>query len=286
MAALASEGLLDKEIARRLGISTNTLRTYWKRIRDKTGEQTRTAIAVAWIEATSKRDASPSEWNPFRRWEIDFSNAHAFSIDAASEIATGDDQEATGLRSVHPDDFPGLMAAIARLFTGKQASSNAQYRIIYAGQVFQSYSVMTAWRDADQRIRKLVGYSLDTLDHPISTEVREPGLWIGGLQSDSFYANPEMCRIFGLDPEKDASTALRFRERVVPGDYAHLRQLADQGYELGAALVTCQMGVCLPGQGTKTYRVQALVVREPNGFPLIIGQYDSCAEGIESVSKL
>src|SRR5688500_6082165 len=41
VALLAAEGLTDKEIADRLGLSPGTLRTYWERTRAKLGAKTR-----------------------------------------------------------------------------------------------------------------------------------------------------------------------------------------------------------------------------------------------------
>lgn len=46
---LSSEGLTDKEIARELGLSLDTVRTYWKRIRQKTGYATRSQVVAAHV---------------------------------------------------------------------------------------------------------------------------------------------------------------------------------------------------------------------------------------------
>ena len=39
---LAANGMTDKEIARRMGVSLATVRTYWERLRVKTATRTRT----------------------------------------------------------------------------------------------------------------------------------------------------------------------------------------------------------------------------------------------------
>lgn len=46
---LAAQGKLDKEIVKELGVSINTLRTYWNRIRSKVGDLSRSAFAAAWV---------------------------------------------------------------------------------------------------------------------------------------------------------------------------------------------------------------------------------------------
>ena len=44
---LASEGYCDKEISARLGVGLTTVRTYWERIRVKTGTRSRTHATCA-----------------------------------------------------------------------------------------------------------------------------------------------------------------------------------------------------------------------------------------------
>lgn len=48
--SLAVSGHIDKEIASRLGVSANTIRTYWSRIRSKVGDLPRTGLAAVYIE--------------------------------------------------------------------------------------------------------------------------------------------------------------------------------------------------------------------------------------------
>ena len=53
---LSAAGLIDKAIAIELGITLTTLRTYWVRIRRKTGDLTRAALAVAFVKSQFKQD--------------------------------------------------------------------------------------------------------------------------------------------------------------------------------------------------------------------------------------
>lgn len=48
---LAARGLIDKEICRELNLSENTLRTYWRRIRNKVGEHTRSRLVAEYVAA-------------------------------------------------------------------------------------------------------------------------------------------------------------------------------------------------------------------------------------------
>ena len=47
---LVAAGLIDKHIASELDISLNTLRTYWSRIRKKSGHMTRVALVLAFVQ--------------------------------------------------------------------------------------------------------------------------------------------------------------------------------------------------------------------------------------------
>jgi DNA-binding CsgD family transcriptional regulator/GAF domain-containing protein len=47
---LAAAGLLDKQISHELGLSLNTLRTYWTRIRQKGGNLPRAALTVSFVQ--------------------------------------------------------------------------------------------------------------------------------------------------------------------------------------------------------------------------------------------
>ena len=60
IAELAAQGLTDKEIQRRLGLSASTISTYWKRIREKLQTVNR-AQAIAKL-AQAKNGHRGKEW--------------------------------------------------------------------------------------------------------------------------------------------------------------------------------------------------------------------------------
>ncbi|MGV3616912.1 MAG: helix-turn-helix domain-containing protein [Fimbriimonas sp.] len=70
--ALASAGYVDKWIAARMGVTGNTLRTYWNRIRTKLGEVPRTALVAAYVEDAMGGGEAATQTIPIdAEWYID-----------------------------------------------------------------------------------------------------------------------------------------------------------------------------------------------------------------------
>lgn len=63
IARLAAQGLTDKEIARKVGVSITTIRTYWMRIRRKVGASNRAQAIVQAIEQGRTNDSQTTETN-------------------------------------------------------------------------------------------------------------------------------------------------------------------------------------------------------------------------------
>ncbi|MFQ3586083.1 MAG: LuxR C-terminal-related transcriptional regulator [Fimbriimonadaceae bacterium] len=61
---LGSEGLTDAQIAERLGVSVTTVRTYWQRIRDKTGGLNRRHAILRYLGVDSANGSAgaPPDW--------------------------------------------------------------------------------------------------------------------------------------------------------------------------------------------------------------------------------
>lgn len=71
--SLASAGYVDKWIAARMGVSANTLRTYWTRIRGKLGEVPRTALVAAYVEGEMTEEELAIPTVPVDvEWYLDF----------------------------------------------------------------------------------------------------------------------------------------------------------------------------------------------------------------------
>ncbi len=72
--SFAAAGYLDKQIGVEMGISLNTLRTYWQRIRSKIGDAPRAALAVAYSEHLSSVSGASSNEDPEHDWEVDLAS--------------------------------------------------------------------------------------------------------------------------------------------------------------------------------------------------------------------
>jgi DNA-binding CsgD family transcriptional regulator len=93
---LAAAGHLDKQIGQELGISINTLRTYWNRIRHKMGDHSRSALVAAWTaqHRHDKRQAPPlSSVEPWESddladstWEQDLVNGLLMGSNASNKL--------------------------------------------------------------------------------------------------------------------------------------------------------------------------------------------------------
>ncbi len=76
---LAAEGLADKEIAKRLGITAGTVRTYWERLRPKLGASNR-AQAAAMLLKQLYQDSERQRQTESERSKLIIDNVRDFAI--------------------------------------------------------------------------------------------------------------------------------------------------------------------------------------------------------------
>ena len=69
--AAAAAGFLDKHTALRLGVSDDTIRTYWRRIRSKLGNLTRSALVAHYVGELSGLRPTEESVESIFDWEID-----------------------------------------------------------------------------------------------------------------------------------------------------------------------------------------------------------------------
>jgi DNA-binding CsgD family transcriptional regulator/PAS domain-containing protein len=98
--SLASAGLLDKQIANELGVTLNTLRTYWGRIRAKVGEVPRSALAALFAE---RRATGGNGGMLGASWHIDL-DRKIFSYYGDCDFPTGEMSIDELFDQLHPED--------------------------------------------------------------------------------------------------------------------------------------------------------------------------------------
>ena len=160
--SLAMNGLSDKEIAVQLQVSANTIRTYWERIRQKSGSDNRQHLILAMIEAGSVDllDTERLSINNLKmeveslraelartKLELERAKIHIDNIPIMSILVRGADEivsanrplrDYTGLTSdvliskdiidrMHPDDLPIVESQIG-LHLSRKISFQLKYR--------------------------------------------------------------------------------------------------------------------------------------------------------------
>jgi DNA-binding CsgD family transcriptional regulator len=199
---LAAAGYLDKEICRELGVSPNTLRTYWSRIRIKVGDVPRSALAVAYVQASSSEalpDISGVDW------EVDLDRWTYRSLKPGSPVAhvtLGSEVPYDDvLAQVHPDDAKSILKFFEDLkFNGLESYSHS-VRMVTPTGIETTNSLVRVQRDEVGKAVLLRGTRSPSVHFGSAPPGRvEVGYWERDIRSGAFTADEGFCEIFGLDP--------------------------------------------------------------------------------------
>lgn len=160
---LASTGLLDKEIGAELGLSLNTLRTYWTRIRSKVGEGSRSALVAAYVEyATSEEAAIEFDWEvEFDSWTYRRLSARPLhpTYDIPSEVSF---EEILNL--IHPDDLPSVRSLVERARKGELREFHYAARLEFPDGPGLGSAFIRVVFDDEGRAVKMMGRRVSTFD--------------------------------------------------------------------------------------------------------------------------
>lgn len=218
---LASQGLLDKEIARELGLSLNTLRTYWNRIRLKAGESSRTGLATAFVSEELREQAETS-YLPLNLsdawWEFD---AVRSLVRAGNQLGAH-----VGLppetwfsldeynRLLHPDDLALKLQLISDVAALKQEYVSFTERYLLPEGLVHFHTFGQCFFEGDQFVMAK-GHSIpvQSLDAPKRTRI---GHW-SFSRSKQFDLDADARAIFDLNAEGAVSLEL-VKERIDPRD--------------------------------------------------------------------
>ncbi|HLK15095.1 MAG TPA: helix-turn-helix transcriptional regulator [Fimbriimonadaceae bacterium] len=205
----AAAGYLDKQIAAEIGVSLNTLRTYWKRIRAKVGEAARTALAAEYVRQTAGAreeipakaevspgsvpavaiPAEPSTDSPFNRapdWELDLSTD---TFRWFADPPPGMDLTSNGsvpveerLSYFHPEDVPRIRGLILSAKSGALSEFMFSGRLVTAEGTYIAAAVARVVADGSGHPIKLQGWRVGS---PLET-TRKKVVAVGNWSYDSF----------------------------------------------------------------------------------------------------
>lgn len=210
---LAAQGKLDKEIGNELGVSINTLRTYWNRIRAKVGDLSRSAFAAAWVSnSIEKSQASENLKCPDYDywWKINLTSESALLPNFINErcgLPTGEwHSKQSYLPSIDPQRLRILASEIGRAI----ASGKDHFSVIHLSLRDNTDSLRHSFgkiiRDSNGVAIELDGHTVDLEDlskfasaySGVATFLDgEEGIWLDStcqeiLGLNSITSKPEM----------------------------------------------------------------------------------------------
>jgi DNA-binding CsgD family transcriptional regulator len=227
--SLAAAGFLDKQIGMELGVSLNTLRTYWTRIQTKVGEGSRSALAVAYVEnLTRSEDDSPD-------WEVELGPGIWRKLSDRETPIEGPVGLEIDLEEVfsyfHEADRDGVRAMVDDLYTNSaEAFTYSARSKMPNGAEGYGTAFVRVMRDQAGVPIKLIGRRAPLLnlrsDEAHSSEtIRHEG-WIYNSEAQTILASDCINRQHGLEPgvphPRDA-----YADQYDALDYAHAREVMD-----------------------------------------------------------
>lgn len=204
--SLAAVGYLDKQIGPELGLSLNTLRTYWSRIRSKMGEAPRTALTAAYVASELEPD-EPEALGPCAHegWIIDPSTMMLMASDGINDLhglGRGIPHPTAAYTNLyHPEDEEVTRKTLHQVISGELDSAHLIFRLIPDSGVELVSLLVRNERDSDGCVSKVYGYRSRTLDCGPShdPEVRI-ATWTRDFQTGEFQVDAEFERLFGPFP--------------------------------------------------------------------------------------
>lgn len=223
---LAANGLLDKEIGAELGVSLNTLRTYWTRIRGKVGEAPRIALATAYVESRRSGSTAGAEVAT-ADWEVDFEHSVIVYHTAdpnAPEIPVGIPRPlGDALGTFHPDDAPAIRSALQGVFDGSLNSFAYTARRITSRGVVPVSAFVQVVRDATGKALRLYGTRTTPIDarETAGGQGGAVGLWCRDVRTGEIWIDEGFKRIYGLDGSEPD-----LRQAIIDRNHPDDRELA------------------------------------------------------------
>lgn len=250
---MAAGGMLDKQIGQELGLSLNTLRTYWSRIRGKIGDAPRPALAAALV-AHDLNDSTEAVPPDHEGWVLD---AETMTVDASDGInaihglPAGEPHPLSEYEKIfHPEDAPAIRSTLDQLIKGELESAHMVYRLVCNSGVILVNLVARRVASPSGKTARIYGYHTTSLDcRPDTDATVRIGSWVREIPSNEVTADDELREIFeiGLD-EPDVMEAVY--SRIHPEDRAEVMAAVPRAVRAGQEWVQHHARVVLPSGKT------------------------------------
>ncbi|HRK21939.1 MAG TPA: tetratricopeptide repeat protein, partial [Fimbriimonadaceae bacterium] len=223
--ALAAAGMLDKQIGADLGLSLNSLRTYWKRIRAKIGEVPRGALTSAYA---SRQLAEEDEeaFGPLEHdgWILNVRTMMMLASDTVNDqhgLERGKPHSFEAYEGAyHPEDRERARAEIHRVLRGESPHVHVIFRIVAPQGVVLLNLMVAGFRNKTGELVRLIGFRLATKDlrSAMGPNIRI-GNWSREIPDGELWIDHNFREIFEI-PLNAPASAERILARIHPDDRA------------------------------------------------------------------
>jgi DNA-binding CsgD family transcriptional regulator len=232
---LAALGLLDKEIVSRLGVSLNTVKTYWSRIRAKLGQSTRAGLIAEYVRARTGLDQTSETFE--LHWELDLETQiwrRRADLPLYKEVNLPPELPFEEVLShFHPDDLPRLRELLASVVVTDTTFFIYGARVVTATGIVDTSSFIKVVRDDRGRAIRLLGHRcpIQDVSRPQIQDVKV-GHWRRDVDTLEFTADESFLELFGLEAREPDLREAVFA-RFPPEEQALTRTFVDNAVAQG-----------------------------------------------------
>ena len=221
---LAADGLLDKQIATSLGVTENTLRTYWRRIRLKAGELSRSALAAQYARSKATEELSFLDG---AEWSIDIVRRVVSYRSERAHLRQGETPLDEAMELFHPDDRERVQRVLEALVERELPLITLVARVVTPHGIETTSSSLWSVRDASGKVVRIEGRPIPIIDVTKDLDgMSRLGAYRRDLDTGKVTVDEGFCEIYRVradDPRLFASVV----DRYCPEHREKMRSLVD-----------------------------------------------------------
>ncbi len=246
--SLAALGFIDKQIGQQLNISLNTLRTYWRRIREKSGEAPRAALAAAFVaEEFNELEGTGRGQFLHEGWVYDVKTGLMLASDTLNRIHGLEPGHLYPREAYLPhfqeQDTAVGVASMDEVISGRVETASFVLRTRKGETIEPVLITIYGVRDQEDKVAKVIGFRSKlkhwSFDGKSSDRERvQVGFWAKNLQEHRFITpDEEFCRIYAVNrdsPTLDRDIRSRYTDEDRHRAYDFIEQAAQAGETRGS----------------------------------------------------